>query len=161
MLCVESGYEYNCEVFFFLFSSKVTDRELTLAKCKLKLLYKRSWIRGLKFPSSMHELAGTFKVKIKTATPTGQLRLQKPANRVALFTSNFSLSKSFLRRGYGILPNPKINQKQHSQMKWLPTGHVGSFSNSTLRRVGKSIRLPSNNTVQCIVCCTSSFRIDI
>ena len=65
------------------------DRELTLAKCKLKLLYKRSWICGLKFPSSMHELAGTFKVKIKTAMPTGQLRLQKPANRASLFTSNF------------------------------------------------------------------------
>ena len=46
VLCVESGYEYNREVFFFSFSSKVTDRELTLAKCKLKLLYKRSWIRG-------------------------------------------------------------------------------------------------------------------
>ena len=75
--------------FFFFFSSKVKDRELTLAKCKLKLLYKRSWIRGLKFPSSMHGLAGTFKVKIKTATPTGQLRLQKPANRASLFTSNF------------------------------------------------------------------------
>ena len=41
-----------------------------------------SWI---KFPSSMHKIAGTFKVKIKTATPTGQLRLQKPANRASLF----------------------------------------------------------------------------
>ena len=40
----------------------------------------------VEFPSSMHELAGTFKVKIKTATPTGQLRLQKPANRASLFT---------------------------------------------------------------------------
>ena len=34
----------------------------------------------------MHKLAGTFKVKVKMATPTGQLRLQKPANRASLFT---------------------------------------------------------------------------
>ena len=108
-----------------------------------------SWVN---FPSSMHELAGTFKVQIKTAMPTGQLRLQKPANRASLFTSNFSLSKSLLRRGYGILLNPKIKQKQHSQMEWSPTGHIGSFSNSTLRRVGKSIRLQATilYNVQCV-----------
>ena len=147
MLCVESGYEYNREIFL-----KVMDRELNSAKCKLNCCTKDHGFMGLNSHLPCIKIAGMFKVKIKTATPTGQLRLQKPANRASLFYFKFSLSKSLLCRGYGTLPNPKIKQKQYSQMQWSPTGHVSLFSNSTLLRVGKSIRMQGAilYNVQCV-----------
>ena len=71
----------------------------------------------VKFPSSMHKIAGTLKEKIKTAMRTGQLRLQKPANRTSYFLLqifSFKVPPSpWLRHPP---ENPKIKQKQHSQM---------------------------------------------
>ena len=62
----------------------------------------------------MHELAGTFKVKIKTVTLTGQLRLQKPASRASLFTSNFLFQSPSFTMATASSRTPKIKQKQHS-----------------------------------------------
>ena len=90
-----------------------------------------SWVRS---PPSMHKIAGTFKVKIKMATPTGQLGPQRPANRTSLFTSLF------------LFQNPSFAMA------------TASSQTLTSREIDRGAR---KYTVQCTMCCISSFKIDI
>ena len=126
----------------------VTDREIVLA-IKTKITVQKimdSWVR---FPPSMHETAGTFKVSKRLR----QLGNWDPRNLLIAFLFLLKIFP-FLSPSFAVATassrTPKYNKNNSVTSQWSPMGHVGLCKCSTLRRVGKSIRMQRKYTVQCV-----------